>query len=208
MLLWEEKHHFPEIPILSKIKFRWQLTVKCQFSDVTSSTSKFVLVSDKWKCKNQPFPEHLMDNEVHLFIHSLKLINIPGEPPRCLAPWRTWGFPGRKTDRQTDTHTHTQSNNTAGGVLLGEGSSADSEQGSSRRKGGPVQVGNPRRLHGKILEGFMEEARFLQVDCRHWCKYIARLKSIPSRYGEGWVYRELRVAREQLGKSGSKWAQD
>ena len=56
----------------------------------------------------------------------------------------------REKDRQTDrhTHTHTQSNNTAGGVLLGEGSSADSEQGSSRRKGGPVQVGNPRRLHG------------------------------------------------------------
>ena len=143
MLLWKEKHHFPEIPILSKIKFRWQLTVKCQFSDVTSSTSKFVLVSEKWNCENQPFPEHLMDNEVHFVIHSFKLINIQGEAPGCLAPWRPWGFPGRKTDRQTDRHihTHTQSNNTAGGVLLGEGSSADSEQGSSRRKEGPVQCG-------------------------------------------------------------------
>lgn len=198
MLLWKEKHHFPEIPILSKIKFRWQLTVRCQFSDVTSSTSKFVLVSEKWNCENQPFPKHLMDNEVHLVIHSFKLINIQVEAPGCLAPWRPWGFPGRKTDRHAHTRTKQQHSRRC----------APGRGKFSRVRAGQQQEEGRTSAMWEILEGFMEEVRFLQVDCRHWCKYIARLKSILSRYGERWVYIELHVAREQLGKSGSKWAQD
>ena len=105
----------------------------------------------------------------------------------------------REKDRQTDrhTHTHTHKATTQQEVCSWE---REVQQTQSRAAAG----GREDQCRWEILEGFMEEARFLQVDCRHWCKYIARLKSIPSRYGEGWVYRELRVAREQLGKSGSK----
>ena len=202
MLLWEEKHHFPEIPILSKIKFRWQLTVKCQFSDVTSSTSKFVLVSDtSGIAKISHFLSILWTMRFTLSsIHS----SWSTSKGKVLGTWHH-GDPGdfqgeRQTDRQTDTHTHTKQQHSRK-CAPGRGKFSRLTAGQQQEEGRTSAV-------WEILEGFMEEVRFLQVDCRHWCKYIARLKSIPSKYGEGWVYIELRVAREQPGKGGSKWAQD
>lgn len=102
----------------------------------------------------------------------------------------------REKDRQTDTHTRTKQQHSRR-CAPGRGK-------FSRVRAGQQQEEGRTSAMWEILEGFMEEVRFLQVDCRHWCKYIARLKSILSRYGERWVYIELHVAREQLGKSGSK----
>lgn len=45
-----------------------------------------VSFKDRLSFKNQPFPEHLMDNEVHLVIHLFKLLNIPREALGRLAP--------------------------------------------------------------------------------------------------------------------------
>ena len=84
----------------------------------------------------------------------------------------------REKDRQTDTHTKQQHSRRC---APGRGKFSRLTAGQQQKEGRTSAV-------WEILEGFMEEVRFLQVDCRHWCKYIARLKSIPSRDGKGWVY--------------------